>query len=78
MRLALGLGVLLGHIQTFEGQGVAGIGVGEDRFDRADGLLGQPVNGHGAGNTVVPDMVGYDPAKTAAIGGPDYRALRFF
>jgi hypothetical protein len=69
--LSLGLGVGLGYAVTLEGDAVAGVGVGVDGVDGADGLLGQSVDGDGAADPGVTDMVGDDPATSAAIGGPD-------
>ena len=57
----------------FEGEVVAGVGVGEDGFDLANGRFGQPVDGDGAAHTFVTDMVGDHPLVLAAISGPDHR-----
>lgn len=78
MRLSLGLGVGLGYAVPLEGDPVAGVGVGVDGVDVADGLLGQPVDGDGAADPGVTYMVGDDPATPAAIGGPDEGATLFF
>ncbi len=71
MRLGFGLGMGFGHAVTLEGEAVAGVGVGEDGLDLADRLPGQAVDGDGAVDALVADMVGDDAPPPAAIGGPD-------
>lgn len=78
MGLRLGLGMRLGDAVPLEGQGITRIGIGEDRFDRPDSVLGQLVDGDGALYALVADMVGYNPALVAAIGRPDDGPLSFF
>ena len=76
--LGLGLGVGFGYAVALEGQGVAGVGICEDGADLADSLLGQAVDGDGAADPAVADMIGDDPATPAAIGRPDYGPVLFF
>ena len=71
MGFGFGLGVGFTDTVAFEGQGVAGIGVGEDGADFPDSLLGQAIDGDGAPHALVADMIGYDPALPTAIGGPN-------
>lgn len=78
MRLGLGLGVRFRHAMAFEGDAMAGVGVGEDGLDLADGLPGKAVDGHGALHALIADMVGDHPATPAAISGPNYCPASFF
>ena len=78
MRLCLGLGVGFRHAIAFEGEAIAGVGIGEDSLDLADGLPGKAVDGDGALHALIADMVGDDTATPAAIGGPNYRPAAFF
>ena len=78
MGLSLGFGMGLTHPVALEGQAVAGVGISEDGADRTDGLLGQAIDGKGAVDALVSDMVGHDPALPSAVGGPDDRPLLFF
>ena len=78
MRLCFGLGVGFRHAMAFEGEAIAGVGVGEDGLDLADGLPGKAVDGYGALHALIADMVGNDAATPAAIGGPNYCPTSFF
>ena len=78
MRLGLGLGVRFRHAMAFEGDAIAGVGVGEDGLDLADSLPGKAVDSDGALHALIADMVGDHPAAPAAIGGPNYRTATFF
>jgi len=78
MGLRLGLPMRLGRLDPLEGQMIAGIGVGEDGADLADGGLGQIVDGDGAAHALVADMVCDDLAVATAIGRPDHRPPLFF
>ena len=78
MRLGLGLGVGLGHAMALEGDVVAGVGIGEDGLDLADGLPGKAVDGDRALHALIADMVGDHPPTSSAIGGPNYCPALFF
>ena len=78
MGLGLGFGMRRGHGITLERQSVAGIGIGEDRTNLSDRLLGQSIGADGARNTFVTDMVGDNPTLLAAIDRPNYCPLPFF
>jgi hypothetical protein len=67
-----------GNAVALEGEGIAGVGISEDGADLADGLFGQMVDGDGAADALIPDVIGDDPALPAAIGGPNYRPCCFF
>jgi len=56
---------------SLEGDPVAGVSVGIDGINVADGLLGQAVDGDGAADPCIADVVGDNPAMSAAIGRPD-------
>jgi hypothetical protein len=78
MSLCFGFDMWLGSAKAFESQSVAGIGVGEDDVDRANCLLGQPVDCHGALYAFVADVIGDHPSLATAIGSPNYGPLQFF
>ncbi len=78
MGLGLGLLVGFGSADPLEGEVVAGVGVGEDGADLADGGLGQGVDGGRAPDAVIAYMIGDDASMSAAVRRPDYRSLPFF
>ena len=78
MRLRLGLLVRFGSADPLEGEVVAGVGVGEDGADLADGGLGQGVDGGRASDTGITHMIGDDAPVPAAICRPDHRSLPLF
>lgn len=78
MGLGFGLLMRLGHAMAFEGEPIAGVGVGEDGLDLANGLPGEPVDRHRAGNTLIADVVSDHPAAPTAIGSPNYGPATFF
>ena len=78
MGLCLGLLVRFARAHPFEGEVVAGVGVGEDGGDLSDSRFGHAVDDHGAAHAAVADMVGDDPSVPAAIGRPNHRSLLFF
>lgn len=78
MSLSLGFRVRLFDRMALECQGVAGIGIGEDGSDLANGILSQTIGGDGAVDAIVADMMGDNPALATAINRPNYCPLPFF
>jgi hypothetical protein len=66
MDLRLGLLMGLVRLDPVEGQMAAGVGVGEDGADLADGRFVQIVDSDGAAHALVADVVGHDPAVATA------------
>ena len=71
MGLRFGLCVRLADFVAFERQPIAGIGIGIDVAEVSDRLLCQFVDRNRATDTIVPDMIGDDPAKPPAKRRPD-------
>ena len=79
MRLRLCLGVRFGNAVPLEGQPIAGVRVGEDGGDVGNGLSGQPVEGDGAVDALVADVVRNNATLSPAISSPyDGPALFFW
>lgn len=78
MRLRLGLDMRFAHAVAFEGDTVAGVGVGVDGADVGPYGLDQMVEGYGAVDPFVADVIRNNATFSPRISSPYEGALPFF
>ena len=78
MGLCLGLDMRLGDVVALEGEAVTGVGIGVDDGDVGDAPLHLAVEAHGAGDTLIADVIRNNATRPSTISSPYDGAASFF
>lgn len=78
VRFSLGLAMGFDDAVPLEGKAIAGVGVGEDGRDVGADPLGQPVEGDGAVDACVADVMRNNATLSPAISSPYDGSAAFF